>query len=137
MQQEFNPHQKRSSNRRQYPRARVSMAVKERYHDHVMLAQASDISRDGLFMAWVEDGDPTRHPEAGSKCWVEFSLPTTSVRIRARCQVVRHFRYRRYRLTALHFAAIAPSHRRLIEHYVEAQGGHLPSPVFLPPIPYE
>jgi hypothetical protein len=73
-----------------------------------------------MFMASMGEETPVQ-----GRCTVEFSLPGSSIVISAKAWVVRQMRKGRYYLTAVRFAAIAPSHRRLIGRYVS-------SPAFLP-----
>lgn len=123
-----------ANNRRQHRRARVAVAVKESYPDGVYLSQASDISAEGMFLATAtkdQAEDPLRPP--GAKCWLEFCLPNSEVPIKARGLIIRQTQYQRYQLTAIHFSAIAPSHRRLIQQYVSEPAEPLPASTFLPP----
>ena len=136
-------------NRRQHRRARLAVAVKEQYQDDIFLSQASDISAEGIFLATATEvagassrslagqGEDAGSPSAnlrvpGAKCWLEFSLPNSPVPIKARGLVIRQTQYQRYQLTAIQFAAIAPSHRRLILDYV-SEPLTPPMPTFLPP----
>ncbi len=117
-------------NRRQTTRAPISIAVKERYGRDVALCQSSDISTEGIFLARAtEDG---RRP--GEKCWLEFNLPGSPQTIVARGEVVRHFNYSEYHLTAVRFATLAPSHRRMIQRYINGPPVAARSPQFLPPL---
>jgi PilZ domain len=121
----------RNENRRTSERALISIAVRKKVSGNVQLCQASNISSEGIFIAHVMDEQiPLR-----SKCWLEFSLPGSGILISARGLVVRQFVYARFLLTAIQFSSIAPSHRRLIESYID--GPHMASdaPSFLPPIP--
>ena len=126
----MNTQNESQSNRRTNERVPVSMAVKATMGRRWFLFQASDISPDGLFMAHVLDGSAP----PGPKCLLEFSLPGSATVIAARGQVIRRINNGRYELAAVRFAAIAPSHRRMIREYV-----HHPvppgtsAPVFLPP----
>jgi len=122
---------KQPSNRRETPRALISIAVRKRAGNQIHICQANNISADGIFLAHVKDGLPPTPP--GNKCWVEFSLPNRpDVLIAARGVVVRQKAFARFILSAVRFACIAPSHRRLIQTYI--QGPHLSSPLpsFLP-----
>lgn len=119
-------------NRRQAPRAPITIAVKKRVGHRVDLCQASDISADGIFLAQA-DGQPA---PAGQKCWLEFNLPGCEVPICARGRVVRGSDYRSFHLTAVQFRTLAPSHRRLIQRYVEGSPVAHSAPAFLPPRSY-
>jgi hypothetical protein len=122
-----------ASNRRLHRRARLAVAVKEKYQDGIFLSQASDISAEGIFLATAAEEEPGQDPRVpGAKCWLEFNLPNSPVPIKARGRVIRQTQYDRYQLTAIQFAAIAPSHRRLIQEYVTAPMTP-PAPTFLPP----
>lgn len=113
-------------NRRQSHRAHIAMAVRNRIGDRTYLCQAADISADGIFLASVHEGLlPSQ-----AKCSVEFSLPGSEVLISARGRLVRQTMNGRYHLAAIRFAAIAPSHRRLIQRYVRSPGDAA-QPVFL------
>jgi c-di-GMP-binding flagellar brake protein YcgR len=101
-----------AGNRRQSRRVPISIAVKSRVGEEVLLCQAGDISADGIFLASVVESPPA------AKCLLEFSLPGSSTVISARGRVVRQIQNGRYQLTAVRFATIAPSHRRLIARYV-------------------
>ena len=117
-------------NRRETQRALISIAVRKRAGSQVHLCQANNISTEGIFLAHVRDGSPA---PPGNKCWVEFSLPNRpDVLIAARGVVVRQRAFARFVLSAVRFACIAPSHRRLIQTYI--RGPHLSSPLpsFLP-----
>lgn len=121
----------RVENRRTSERALISIAVRQKVGASMMLCQASNISMDGIFIAHVlEDRMPLL-----SKCWLEFSLPGSRVLISARGQVRRQFVHAQYLLTAIQFTSIAPSHRRLIESYIDGPPIAAPSPTFLPPVP--
>lgn len=116
-------------NRRRNPRAFAAFAVKHTVGNHTLLCQANDISTQGLFMACVTD-HLWPHQTKGR---LEFSLPGTEVTITALGRVVRQETFDRFSLTAVKFAALAPSHRRLIEKYI--QDPHLTPPMvptFLP-----
>lgn len=104
------------------------MAVKHRMGEKVTLCQSSDISTEGIFLARVEQNE--RPP--GGKCWLEFSLPGSGHTIVARGEVIRHLSYSKYDLTAIRFTTLAPSHRRMIESYVDGPPVAARSPVFLP-----
>lgn len=106
------------------------MAVRKTIGDKVVLCQASDISTDGIFLASVHD-EPC---PIQARCLLEFTLPGSRVTIAARGRVVRQDVNGRYALTAVRFAAIAPSHRRLIQRYVRAPAA-VPAapPIFLTP----
>ena len=120
------PLEKRTSER-----AMIAIAVRKRVGNRIFICQASNISAEGIFLAHVKDGSP---PTEGMKCWLEFSLPgNPSTLIAARGLVVRQRAHARFILSAIRFACIAPSHRRLINQYVG--GPHLAasSPPFLPP----
>ncbi len=126
------------------------MAVMEKYQEGIFLSQASDISAEGIFLATAADdvagassrslagqGEDAGSPSAnlrvpGAKCWLEFSLPNSPVPIKARGKVIRQTQYHCYQLTAIQFATIAPSHKRLIQDYV-SDPTTPPSPTFLPP----
>jgi len=114
-----------SQNRRLSQRAQIAIAVRKRVGNKIYLCQASDISTEGMFLAHVRDGQ--RLP-GGSKCWVEFNLPgKPDVLIAARGVIVRQKAHARFLLTAIRFARIAPSHRRLISNYIS--GPHLAAAV--------
>lgn len=104
------------------------MAVREKIGDRVVLCQASDISAGGMFVATVSD---ELHP-GDARCLLEFTLPGSRVPIAARGRIVRQTANGRFRLAAISFAAIAPSHRRLIQRYVRSPAA-VPSaqPIFL------
>ena len=102
-------------NRRQTDRARLTIAVKKRVGETASLCQAGDISRDGMLLAKAYEGLYRDLP----RCWLEFTLPGSDVTIEARAQVVRQQRHERFHLLAVRFATLAPSHRRLIERFVE------------------
>lgn len=119
-------------NRRQTTRAPISVAVRERFGDDVSLCQSSDISVEGMFLAQAaEDG---RQP--GEKCWLEFNLPGSARTIVARGEVIRQFNYSDYHLTAVRFATLAPSHRRMIQCYIDGPPVAARSPQFLPPLEF-
>ena len=120
------------SNRRQTPRAPISIAVKERYGGDVALCQSSDISTEGMFLARATEDNRS----SGQKCWLEFTLPGSSRTIVARGEIIRQFNYSDYHLTAVRFATLAPSHRRMIESYVDGPPVAARAPVFLPPLAY-
>jgi c-di-GMP-binding flagellar brake protein YcgR len=101
-------------NRRVTPRVSISIAVRKRVGRREFLCQAGDISTSGIFLAEVE-GEPQ---PLGAKCRLEFSLPGSKVMIAARGCVVRQAVNGRFYLSGVRFAAIAPSHRRLIGRYV-------------------
>ena len=111
-----------SNNRRQSHRARISIAVRLKLGGRVYLYQAANISTDGIFVASVLDETHTYQ----AKCLLEFSLPGSNVVITARGRILRQAINGRYHLTAIKFATIAPSHRRLIHRYIK--GLSLPSP---------
>jgi predicted metal-dependent TIM-barrel fold hydrolase len=94
----------------------------------IYLCQASDISPYGIFLAHVNEDTVPIAP----KCWLEFSLPGSRTLISARAELVRQFVHARFLLSAMRFAAIAPSHRRLIASYVNGPPIAAPAPVFLP-----
>lgn len=71
-----------------------------------------------MFVAMVYDG-PLPEP---AKCWLEFTLPGSSVTITARAEIVWQKRYRHYLLLAVQFATLAPSHRRLIARVPPSPG---------------
>ncbi len=119
-------------NRRQNRRVRVAMAVKESYRDRTVLSQSSDISENGIFLASATN-DLVMTREPGAKCWLEFNLPNSDVQIKARGEVIRQDQYQEYQLTAILFAALAPSHRRMIKAFVNTPQVPLPTPTFLPP----
>jgi c-di-GMP-binding flagellar brake protein YcgR len=121
---------KPQNNRRHHQRALISIAVRKKVGQRVFLCQASNISTGGIFVAHVLEGAP---PNPG-KCWLEFSLPGSEVLIAARGTVVRQQRHTRYLLSAIRFASIAPSHRRMIQSYIHGPR-HLAAaaPSFLPP----
>jgi hypothetical protein len=115
-------------NRRQSLRAPIAVAVKKKVGDRVLLCQASDISTEGIFVASVLDQlDPN-----DARCLLEFSLPGSTVVIAARGRVVRQAAKGRFHLSAIRFAAIAPSHRRLIQRYVRGPSA-VPPPPYLEP----
>lgn len=101
-----------SRNRRHYQRVPISIAVRRRVGEEIMLCQAGDISADGILLASVGESPPE------PKCLLEFSLPGSNTVISARGRTVRQVQNGRYQLTAIRFATIAPSHRRLIDRYV-------------------
>lgn len=118
--------------RRDSTRAPISIAVKQRVGPRVVLCQANDISTGGMFIASVLDPWRARRAARPGKCWLEFSLPGSDVLIAARAETVRQFVHARFLLTAVRFAAIAPSHRRLIGRYVKGPPVASPVPSFLP-----
>lgn len=124
----MSPQFKPQTNRRQSPRAPITMAVKERVGDCIKLCQSNDISVDGIFLASATDEDRRR----GQKCWLEFSLPGSQRTIVARGEVVRQDYYRDFNLTAVRFASIAPSHQRMIQAYLEGPHQATRLPLFLP-----
>jgi len=116
-------------NRRQNPRAPIAVAVKQKVGESVHLCQASDISTDGIFVASILGQlDPV-----DAKCLLEFSLPGSPVVIAARGRVVRQAAKGRFHLSAIRFAAIAPSHRRMIQLYVRSPSTVPPPPPYLEP----
>jgi hypothetical protein len=117
-----------SSNRRHNTRARIAIAVKKQIGEKVFLCQASDISPDGIHVASVLD----RFHDQSQSCSLEFSLPGSDVVISAKGRVLRQTIHDRYHLTAIRFSAIAPSHRRLIQRYVDGPEVAAPSPPFIP-----
>jgi len=98
----------------------------------VSLCQASDISTEGMFLARATED----HRQPGQKCWLEFALPGSARTIVARGEVIRQFNYSDYHLTAIRFATLAPSHRRMISEYVDGPPVAARSPAFLPPLEY-
>lgn len=66
-----------------------------------------------LARAWGQD-DPRP-----SRCWLEFELPGADRTIVARAALVRERRRAAYQLMAFQFAALAPSHRRLIADFAD------------------
>ena len=67
-----------------------------------------------------------------ARCLLEFTLPGSRVPIAARGRVIRQVANGRFHLTAIRFATIAPSHRRLIQRYVRCPGAApVSQPVFL------
>jgi hypothetical protein len=115
--------------RRRSKRSPITIGVKKLQGNRLSLCQASNICAEGIFIARVE-GEPEG---PGETCVLEFCLPRSDVPIRARGRVVRQRDYSRYHLSAVHFTAIAPSHRRLIRSYVESPQQNNEMPVFLPP----
>jgi len=119
-----------SRNRRLSPRAQIAIAVRKRVGNQIYLCQASDISTEGIFLAHVKDDES---PPSGSKCWLEFSLPEQpNVLIAVRGVVVRQKAHARFHLSAVRFARIAPSHRRLITNYINGPHQACGLPPFLP-----
>jgi hypothetical protein len=117
--------------KRNSERAMIAIAVRVRFGNKIYICQASNISTEGIFLAHVKDGSQATE---GMKCWLEFSLPGyPATLIAARGLVLRQRTHARFVLSAIRFACIAPSHRRLINQYVG--GPHLasPAPPFLPP----
>ena len=120
-------------NRRTSPRVPISIAVKKKMEQTISLCQAGDISAHGIFLASAlpsQTGQslveipapilaPKTPPMPPQRCWLEFSLPNSDVNISARGIVVRQIIHRRYQLFGIQFYLIAPSHRRLIQRYVE------------------
>jgi hypothetical protein len=120
-------------NRRRSKRSLITIAVKKIHGDRLTLCQSSNISPDGIFVA----GAGTVGDGPGVRCWLEFTLPGSEIEIRARGKVVWETTYdNRYHLSAIVFTAIAPSHRRLIEKYVDGPPVATSTPVFLPPPSY-
>ncbi len=113
-------------NRRQCQRVPISIAVRKRVGEEVVLCQAGDISADGIFLASVDESP------SEARCLLEFSLPGSKTVISARGRVVRKVQNGRYQLTAVRFATIAPSHRRLIDRYVANPEFLTPPPAFRP-----
>jgi len=120
------------NNRRQTARAPISIAVKERIGSVVALSQSSDISTEGMFLARATED----HHCSGQKCWLEFNLPDSPRTIVARGEIIRQFNFDDFHLTAVRFATLAPSHRRMIQSYVDGPPVAARSPVFLPPLTY-
>jgi hypothetical protein len=119
-------------NRRHFRRAMVAFAVKQVIGGRTVICQANDISTDGIFMASVMDELFQLH----GRCRLEFTLPGTEILIQALGRIVRQQVNGRYHLNAVKFAALAPSHRRLIERYVAQPLIDAPQvPPFLPPTP--
>ena len=119
-------------NRRSSRRARIAVAVKQKVGDRVDLCQAGDISPSGIFVASADDTGARK----ADRCLLEFSLPGSDVPIQARGKVVRRMAYRNYHLSAIRFSTIAPSHRRLIQRYVDAPPAEAPMPPFVRPPHY-
>ena len=120
------------NNRRQTARSPISIAVKERIGSDVALCQSSDISAEGMFLARATED----HRRSGQKCWLEFNLPGCPQTIVARGEIIRQFNYDDFHLTAVRFATLAASHRRMIQNYVEGPPVAARSPAFLPPLSY-
>ncbi|MCC6751707.1 MAG: PilZ domain-containing protein [Deltaproteobacteria bacterium] len=111
--------------RRQAERARICIAVRKRIGSRAVLCQASNISTRGMVLAQVSEGVEIE----GEKCWLEFTLPGSEVLIAARGQILRSRRHERYELAAVRFTSLAPSHRRMIERYLDlGPNTTLPSP---------
>lgn len=102
-------------NRRNNPRALIAIAVRQTIGQQVHLCQANDISTKGIFLASIID----ELVRLKSRCLLEFNLPGSDVLIQAKGRIVRHERNGKYHLSAVEFAALAPSHRRLIESYID------------------
>lgn len=66
-----------------------------------------------LARAWGRD-DPRP-----SRCWLEFDLPGGDRTIVARAALVHERRRAAYHLMAFQFAALAPSHRRMIAAFAD------------------
>ena len=101
------------SDRRCAFRAPVVVAVKQRLGREVLLCQSADLSPEGMMLARVWD----RHAATPRRCWLEFDLPGAARTIVARGALVREERRAPYQLLAFHFAALTPTHRRLIADY--------------------
>lgn len=112
--------------RRSSNRVRVSVAVKQRMGDRVYVCQAGDLSSKGMLLARLDDDEF----DDAKKCWLEFGLPGYSPQIAARGHVVRHHRRGKYQLMGVRFASIAPSHRRLIDNYIQCAPFPEPTQVF-------
>jgi hypothetical protein len=117
-------------NRRLSHRAPIAMAVRKTVGNRVVLCQAADISAGGIFLASVLD---ELHPTLReARCLLEFTLPGSRVPIAARGRVIRQVANGRFHLTAIRFATIAPSHRRLIQRYVRSPAAApVIQPIFL------
>ena len=116
--------------KRNSERAVIAIAVRKRIGRRVFVCQASNISTEGMFLAHVKDDSP---PAEGMKCWLEFSLPSApDLLIAARGLIVRQRAHARFVLSAVRFASIAPSHRRLITRYIGGPHFGAPTPAFLP-----
>jgi hypothetical protein len=102
------------------------MAVKKRVGKRIFLCQAGNISTEGMLIAKVADESPSFL----EKCFLEFSLPGSKVVIGARGRVVRQNIRGRYHLMAIRFAAIAPSHRRMIQSYISSPPTVSAAPTF-------
>lgn len=113
-----------NDDRRRRPRARISVAVRQRCEGREVLCQAGDINSHGMLLATIYDR-PLPHD---ARCWLEFSLPESDVLVRTRADVVWQDRQQHYQLMAVRFAVLAPSHRRLIEEYTRQQPAVPPPP---------
>ena len=111
--------------RRDASRVPITIAVKKSVGLSNTLCQAANISATGMLVAKVYEGFYPDLP----KCWLRFNLPGSDVTIEARGEVVRQARRDRYHLMAVRFGTLAPSHRRLIEDYIE-QPKLMAAPIF-------
>jgi hypothetical protein len=115
--------------RRRSRRSPITIGVKKLQGNRLSLCQASNICTEGIFIAQAE-GEPEG---GGDCCLLEFSLPTSDAPVRVKGRVVRQLEYNCYRLCAVQFTAIAPTHRRLIQGYVQGPSLAASAPPFLPP----
>ncbi len=122
-----------AANRRRNKRSLISIAVKLCLPRGELLGQASNISVQGLLLAYPDDDACA----LGEKLWLQFSLPGALDGIRARAEVIRTFRHGRYSLSAVRFCTLALSHRRMIQRYIRRPTLGHPTPAFMPPPAYD